>query len=328
MAILELPYGIAPLTTIIWIFSKETESFRRNPLNQTALRYFLEVYKYRNISKAALQNHISRQALSKTITSIEDEIGYKLFERTPDGLIPTVSCLEFAKHANNIINEYRLISNINRLDQIRNNQITVYTFDAVPNYLTADFFIRFNEEFPQYILEMQEMTEDIAINELLTQKCDLAIVTDAVNMSKVERTFLFRAQYVSIIDEDNPLSNKEAISSEDYEGQHVVGKSQELSYYDRDMNITYQKGADYRFMTLTNNVKLREEIVRKRHCVAVAWDYTALMHQPIEHCVVRPMLEEGFGCDVYLVKNPTLKNKKTDIFEHAILNWIDHQDVL
>lgn len=146
-------------------------------MNQVSLRYFLEVFRYRNITRAAAQNHISRQALSKTITTLEEELGYKLFERTAEGLVPTASGLELAKHANNILNEYRLIENISRLDQIRDEQITVYTFDAVPAYLSADFFVRFHESYPEYILEMQEMTEDLAISGLLTQKCDLAVLT-------------------------------------------------------------------------------------------------------------------------------------------------------
>ena len=58
-------------------------------MNQTHLSYFILVYKYKNINKAADEIHISRQALSKIINSLEREMDARLFNRTQDGLVPT-----------------------------------------------------------------------------------------------------------------------------------------------------------------------------------------------------------------------------------------------
>ncbi|NLK40091.1 MAG: LysR family transcriptional regulator [Clostridiales bacterium] len=46
------------------------------------LKYFLEVAKYQNISVAARKNMIPQSGMSKTISKLEKELGYSLFDRT------------------------------------------------------------------------------------------------------------------------------------------------------------------------------------------------------------------------------------------------------
>ena len=63
--------------------------------------YLIEIHKHTSMSAAAQTLHLSSQALSKSITAMEDELGYTLLERsykgvqlTPKGLLVT----EAAKH--------------------------------------------------------------------------------------------------------------------------------------------------------------------------------------------------------------------------------------
>ena len=50
-------------------------------LNLIQLSYFCTLYKEQNYSKAAEKLFLSRQALKKSVSSLEDEIGGELFER-------------------------------------------------------------------------------------------------------------------------------------------------------------------------------------------------------------------------------------------------------
>ncbi|MGN1382782.1 MAG: LysR family transcriptional regulator [Eubacterium sp.] len=287
-------------------------------------RYFLTVFQYCNISRAADEIHISRQSLSKIINEMEEEVHCPLFLRNARGLTPTDAGRAFYTHARQIVKEYEQIESINYLENFRRKEVIIYTFDAVTDFLGADFFIHFHETHPDIIICMIETTDEDARRKLLLGESDLAIVTDAVDLSNAEKTFLYKTRYCVIMSDQNPLCRKAAVAPEDYRNQRIIGKSQTLKYYWRDMNHTIQLGTDYSFFVELDNAAVREELVRRNEGIAVAWDYNVLKDRPPEGCAIRPMLYEGFGCNVYMLERRENgdRSRKIQIVKESIAGWI------
>ena len=53
------------------------------------LEHIIEIEKQKSISKAAKALYMGQSSLSCSLTSLEDELGVKLFERTTSGVVPT-----------------------------------------------------------------------------------------------------------------------------------------------------------------------------------------------------------------------------------------------
>lgn len=58
-------------------------------MDRRQLQYFKRIYETRNTTKAAKELYLTRQALSSSLKKFELELGFPLFIRTTDGLIPT-----------------------------------------------------------------------------------------------------------------------------------------------------------------------------------------------------------------------------------------------
>ena len=66
------------------------------------LRQFLAVFELGSIGQAADKLLLTQPALSKSLRSLEDELGVRLFDRTPVGVVPTVFGETLAMHAKTI----------------------------------------------------------------------------------------------------------------------------------------------------------------------------------------------------------------------------------
>jgi DNA-binding transcriptional LysR family regulator len=71
-------------------------------LESRRLRHFLAVYELGSIGQAAEKLLLTQPALSKSIRQLEDELGVRLFDRTPMGVVPTVFGNALAMHAKSI----------------------------------------------------------------------------------------------------------------------------------------------------------------------------------------------------------------------------------
>ena len=76
------------------------------------LEYFLTVAECQSFKKAADQLFISRQALSQSIITLEEELSFPLFVRLKQGVILTLEGEQFVKYAEKMIEYYRKCLNI------------------------------------------------------------------------------------------------------------------------------------------------------------------------------------------------------------------------
>ena len=102
-------------------------------MNIEYLRFFYEVASVKSISKVANNSHISQPALSQQIHKLEDNLGYKLLDRSNKGVQLTEAGKIVEKYAKNILKVYENM--LVDLNDISNNNKAI-RIDAFPTMAT------------------------------------------------------------------------------------------------------------------------------------------------------------------------------------------------
>ena len=171
------------------------------------MQYFVKICEVESIAVAADALYISRQGLNMSILRMEEEIGCKLFTRTPKGVKPTAAGEYFLPKVKNILREYAQCENFFR--DIRQERETLTLYSAMG--AMAEFGNRmvtcFRKEFPSIDVNIVELP-DYAVDEKIKQGIgEIAYGTSPVNEELLERIPLFSSRLCIVVNKDHPYAH-------------------------------------------------------------------------------------------------------------------------
>lgn len=117
-------------------------------LQETALRYFLEVVRSGSVSEAATRLNVSPSAVSRQVAALEDLLGVPLFDRRPRGMAPSPAGELLAAHARRgALEADRVVSDIQALQGVHTGLIRVsssagFAVEFLPRVM-AQFRVRY-----------------------------------------------------------------------------------------------------------------------------------------------------------------------------------------
>ncbi len=151
------------------------------------IEVFLAICKYRNISKAAQKMFISQSSISERLRSLENKLGFKLFQRnrgnrestlTPEGR----AFYEFALQRQEITRKMYAVGETSQTIKLR-----IGCLSSIGNFLLPLVYCRFSQQYPKSEFKIYNMNGVTAYMKLSNQEIDLAFSTNS------ERTNEFTA---------------------------------------------------------------------------------------------------------------------------------------
>ena len=142
----------------------------------TQLRYLIAVVDAGSLSRAATALQVSQPALSQRMTQLETELGVRLLERGPRGVVATAAGHDFYRDAHRLVRQFdQLARAVTEHHQVR-GMVAVGLPSAVATQLAAPLYSWTREHCPGVRLELFESMSGY-IEELFSRgRMDLAVI--------------------------------------------------------------------------------------------------------------------------------------------------------
>ncbi|MGN1267473.1 MAG: LysR family transcriptional regulator [Dorea sp.] len=190
----------------------------------------LDVCESHNISKTAARLNYTQSAVSQTIKSFENELGFPMFKRSKSGM-------ELLPNTEEIVDALRIICHEqNRIDQIAKNitslgsgHIRIGSIQSISYHWLPDILKNFSEKYPNIRFDLTVDGFNALKDKLKNNKLDCIFVS---GYSVPDYPFIpiGNDELLLAAPKNHPLSRKEILSFSDVNNEDFILSSDGLDY--------------------------------------------------------------------------------------------------
>lgn len=174
------------------------------------IQYFIQLYEDLNFTKASKNLYISQQGLSKSISRLEEELGFALFDRHITGVVPTKEADILFQHFHKISSSYYELQLA--IDNIRQNRILkVAGYSGFALCCSKDLLSGYRTFYPQAKIHYEEKENRDIAEHLLCQRADLAFMRAPVPEALASIHTLYQEPLFAVMDRRHPLASRNHI---------------------------------------------------------------------------------------------------------------------
>ena len=267
-------------------------------LNQ--LGYFYQAAVLQHFNQAAEKMNISEPSLSRSISSLEDELGLTLFEKRGRNVILTKAGEIFLEHAAQI------------LDDVKRAETKMHQLAANGGHIDIAYVSPLAREFiPQtvrsFLSEEQNKTitfnfhQDITsvnIDGLKKGAYDLIFGSYSANEPNIEFIPIIKQEIVAILPNGHPLSLKSAVEAADFADYPVLGYARHSGLGKYTRSFFKEHGVTPNFICESPDENGIASLVAQDFGIALVADVDTIYRNDI---CIRPLVSnESFSHTVYM----------------------------
>jgi DNA-binding transcriptional LysR family regulator len=185
-------------------------------IDQTALRYFLEVARSGSLSQASGRLFVAVSALSRQIAKLEEQMGTSLFERRPRGMVLTDAGRLLAGHAQRSqLEEDRVIDEIHDLSERGRVTLRIAASEGVAPDLLPQVCAHFLKTHPHARFLLDVSTPAMATQRVREGTHDIAVCFNMAPEKDVQVHYAQRAPVHALMRSGHPLAARACVALAD-----------------------------------------------------------------------------------------------------------------
>lgn len=196
------------------------------------LRYFLEIARAGNMTRAAETLHVSQPTLSKQIKDLEQELGKKLFRRSSSAMTLTDEGMLLRKRAEDIVAMVDKTSDeFKSMNDITGGEVHIGCAESHQVKYLAQTIKEFKVKYPMFRFHLTSGNTEQVAERLDRGLIDFAVIVEPPNLSKYNYLELPEADVWGLVmKKEDPLAQKETICFEDLIGLELICSAQGMKF--------------------------------------------------------------------------------------------------
>lgn len=285
-------------------------------VNFEQLYYFVQIYDHLSLNAVAKKLYISQPALTKSLQTMERELGVELFTRSKKGLYPTNAGKIFYKNALQILSLYDdTLLQINK-ELIFSEPLTIFVPPCIANTYFPFIIKNLCDNFKNLKLHVQEYSVD-KLPSLLKTPTSFALTMGGSEIESLAKAlpdykyFLLKSEpCYAFISKNSPLAKKKKLSTNAIFDNNI-------SFH--EFNAFHQYDKKYDDVNYITNFSISQEIILSQngvHILPISIGEKVYSHSEIISIPLERNIEVLYG----IIVPQTLLNSK---FSLVIKNTID-----
>lgn len=186
------------------------------------LNYLDALVRTKNYTRAAKELYISQPSLSIAIKNFEKEVGFKIFERSIDGIILTEQGEELYQKSKHLLNGFSYVEEeIERIKNRGNEQLKIGVIESFRRYL-PNLIQDFLSKNPKMNITLIERNSTEVLNELLNFNIHFGITTNEVNHENVNCVKLMSRSLSVVFNSNHKFKDKDKVDITDFDGETLI----------------------------------------------------------------------------------------------------------
>jgi DNA-binding transcriptional LysR family regulator len=187
------------------------------PMNLTVrhLQMLVAVADLQSFSRAAERMGISQPAFSEAIRKIEEEVGYRIFDRTTRSLEITADGRHIVTTAREIVRDFRIALESIRAGASSKGPITIAALPTIVAAVMPSALKRFSDQFPDIHVAIHDLPQERALAMVVDGIADIGITNATGKIEGLHFTELASDQFLAIITKRHELQSKTQVRWKD-----------------------------------------------------------------------------------------------------------------
>ncbi len=180
------------------------------------LYQIIEIEKHQSISKAAKSLYMGQSTLSGSLTSLEEEIGVRIFERSATGVTPTLEGYEIIQLAHQATDSCEQIQKYGQEHRDLYGTVTVQVAHPY-GFLVSDILVEFKKRYPKATINLKMDSADNITRDITQGAANIGLIMTQVEHNNLEQYGLqyetFHGHYAMLfVSKENKYAERESIS--------------------------------------------------------------------------------------------------------------------